>query len=167
MSNPFESPSFAIPTSNEASQPPTQEVETQVVENQVAVDSNEAETKSEEVNEDGTEKKTRKRAKRDPNKPIRRKTPEEIKYILVNYAKMDVADIATKLGIDKTGVYSVVNNARNSWLKRAEASEPEKAEKIKEWVETNLPKKERGFRAGEKRGSILDDCFEEFFSDLM
>lgn len=106
-----------------------------------------------------------------PRKPRaqsnRRKTADEVKFILDNYATMSTSEIARKLGLTSQQVSRTVLDARKSYLGRAENLPPEKAQKIREWVEAHLPSKIEQFgKGGGKRGSMVDSIFEDIFADL-
>lgn len=142
MTNPFAQSPFATATSAA-----TQEVET-------------TEAATEEVVK---EKKARK-----PRAPSnRRKTADEVKFILDNYRSMSTSEIARKLELTSQQVSRTVLDARKSYLQKAESLPPEKAQKIRDWVEEHLPSKIEQFgKGGGKRGSMIDNLFDDIFADL-
>lgn len=142
MTNPFAQSPFA--TTSAA----TQEVETTEVATEEAV---------------VKEKKARK--PRAPNN--RRKTADEVKFILDNYRSMSTSEIARKLELTSQQVSRTVLDARKSYLQKAESLPPEKAQKIRDWVEEHLPSKIEQFgKGGGKRGSMIDNLFDDIFADL-
>lgn len=121
-------------------------------------DDNNTDENGTKLNKDGTPRKPR-------GKSNRRKTPEETKFILENYKDMSTKDIADRLGLTRQQVYRTVLDAKKAYLEKAETAPPEKAEKIKAWVEEHLPSKTEN-RGGGKKGSMIDDVFEDIFGDI-
>ena len=97
----------------------------------------------------------------------RRKTPEEVKFIISNFKDMRTSEIANKLGLTPQQVARTVIDARKEWMEKAEQMGPEKAEMVRNWIETNLPSKKEDFGKGGKRGTMVDDMFNEFFAELL
>jgi len=96
---------------------------------------------------DGTRKK--------PNRPV---TPEEVEYILKNYAHKETSEIAKELGLTRMQVYGKVREARKKLLEKAEKeTDPAKKQKILDWIETHLPSKKDSFGGGRKKGSVVDE----------
>lgn len=150
--NPFASTPFG-----EETEAATEETVTETTET-------EAETEAEETTDTSPEKKEKKEKKtRGPSN--RRKTPEETKFILENYKDMSTREIAEKLGLTKQQVYRTVLDAKKAYLEKAETLPPEKAEKVRAWVDEHLPSKEAN-RGGGKRGNMVDNIFDDIFGDL-
>ena len=103
---------------------------------------------------DGTRKK--------PNRPV---TPDDIKFIIDNYATMQTAEIAAQLGLTRMQVYQNMRKVREKLLAQAaeiEATDPQKAAKIKAFVEEKLPSKKDQFGGGARKGqSAVDQALKD------
>lgn len=153
MTNPFATSPF-----------PTEEVATPVA----PVATTEAVTTTvETTTEAAVEGETVKKARKPRTKTNRRKTQEETKFILENYKDMMTSEIASKLGLTNQQVYRTVMDAKKAYLEKAETMPPEKAEKIREWVEIHLPSKTENIGKGGKRGTMIDSMFDELFADIL
>lgn len=117
--------------------------------------------------EEGAEVVKEKKARKPRAQSNRRKTADEVKFILENYREMSTSEIARKLNLTSQQVSRTVLDARKGYLAKAETMPPEKAQKIKDWVEYHLPSKIEQFgKGGGKRGSMVDNLFDDIFADL-
>lgn len=163
MSNPFENSPFggaAVETTTEAAVVPTEVVATvaptEVVTTTVAPS---------EVTTEGDGPKKQRKPRKETN---RRKTQEEVKFILENYATRSPSDIGKELGLTRQQVYRTVRDARKAYLDKAETLPADKAEAVKAWVEKHLPAKTEEFgKGGGKRGSMVENMFDDIFGEIL
>lgn len=170
MTNPFATSPFPTDVANPAVgvpniQPPVAPVVT--TEAVAPVATTEAVTVVETMTEATVEGETVKKVRKPRTKTNRRKTPEETKFILENYKDMMTSELASKLGLTNQQVYRTVMDAKKAYLEKAETLPPEKAAKIREWVEIHLPSKTENIGKGGKRGTIIDSMFDELFADIL
>jgi len=98
----------------------------------------------------------------------RRKTTDEVKYILANYKDHSTSEIAKTLKLTPQQVSRTVLDARKSYNLKAESLPPEKAAQVRAWIETYLPSKASEFgKGGGKRGNMVDNIFDDIFGELL
>lgn len=109
-----------------------------------------------------------KKARKPRTSTNRRKTAEEVKYILANYKDQSTSEIAKTLKLTPQQVSRTILDARKSYNDKAESLPPEKAAQIRAWIETYLPSKASEFgRGGGKRGNIVDNVFDDIFGAIL
>lgn len=157
MTNPFASSPFgtpaAAPTAPTASPFGAPVAQTEAVVNEAP------------VTEDGEVKVKKPRKARTFTN--RRKTADEVKYILSNYKDQSTSKIAEHLNLTSQQVSRTILDARKAYLARAETLPPEKAEQIKNWVETYLPSKASEFGKPGKRGNMVENMFDDIFGSIL
>lgn len=107
-----------------------------------------------------------------PRKPRvstnRRKTTDEVKYILANYKDQSTSEIAKHLKLTPQQVSRTILDARKSYNQKAESLPPEKAAQVRAWIEMYLPSKASEFgKGGGKRGNMVDNIFDDIFGELL
>lgn len=158
MTNPFASSPFGTPAAAPTAAPASPFGAAPVAQTEVVV--NEA-----PVTEDGEGKAKKPRKARTFTN--RRKTADEVKYILANYKDQSTSKIAEHLNLTSQQVSRTILDARKAYLARAETLPPEKAEQIKNWVETYLPSKASEFGKPGKRGNLVDNMFDDIFGSIL
>lgn len=98
----------------------------------------------------------------------RRKTSDEVKYILANYKDQSTSEIARHLKLTPQQVSRTILDARKSYNQKAESLPPEKAAQVRAWIEMYLPSKASEFgKGGGKRGNMVDNLFDDIFGELL
>ena len=132
------------------------------------VDNNEPddEDETEEVT-DETGKKTRRRLK---EKNAKRRTPEQKEYIIKNYKDKTAEELMKDPfleGLTRAQIVNSVKEARNDLLEQAKNMDVDKAEKVRAWVEENLPKRSapRGAKKSHQNELMINDIISNILGD--
>lgn len=85
----------------------------------------------------------------------RRRTSEDITYVLNNYATTNTSEIAQHLGLTKQQVSHVIMDTRKRLEEKMKTATPEERVKIENFLNKNLPRKPfGGGRSGARKNQI-------------
>lgn len=160
MSNPFATATSGNPfggnSEAKAEEATAEEVKTEEVQ------TTEADETPEEAGEDAP-KKTRKRR---VTENAKRKTNDQVKYILSKYKDNTVNDLMKDPfleGLTEQQIRKTVFDAKKALKEKAETLEGEKKAALLQWIEENLPNRSGDGRKG-KRGTVMDSALDDIMS---
>jgi hypothetical protein len=141
--------------------------EAQSTENTMTEEVKPAETA--EATENNSEEKTTKKRQRHVEKNAKRKTGEQVKYILSNYKDNSVSDLLKDPfleGLTEQQIRKTVFDAKKALKEQAESIEDEdKKAKLLAWIEENLPNRSGEKKSG-KRGTVMDSALDDIMSSV-
>lgn len=118
---------------------------------------------AEESSEGEAPKKTRKRR---VSENAKRKTNDQVKYILANYKDNTVSDLMKDPfldGLTEQQIRKTVFDAKKALKEKAETLDDEKKAALLQWIEEHLPNRSGDGRKG-KRGTVMDSALDDIMA---
>jgi len=132
-------------------------------ESEVKTETAPAPAQEESSTEESGEKKTRKRR---VTENAKRKTNDQVKYILAKYKDNTVSDLMKDPfleGLTEQQIRKTVFDAKKALKEKAEQLDDEKKAALLAWIEEHLPNRSGDGRKG-KRGTVMDSALDDIMS---